>query len=274
MTFAADTDTGLYRIGADQLGVAIGGTKIIEIDSAGVECTSGIFAGMGATPVGSVLDYAGSSAPTGWLLCYGQAVSRTTYSALFTAISTTYGSGDGSLTFNVPDLRGRVTAGQDDMGGSSANRLTNQSGGLNGDTLGATGGSETHTLTSAESAAHTHSVIGTTGTESQSHTHSVIGQTGAENQSHTHSTTVSATASSTLVDTLNAVGGVAAVGSASYTSGNASATHYHEMSFTSGERSASHDHNLSFTSGSSGSDGAHNNVQPTIILNKIIFAGV
>jgi microcystin-dependent protein len=97
-------------------------------------------------PIGAVIDYAGSSAPAGWLLCYGQAVSRTTYAALFAAISTAYGVGDGSTTFNLPDCRGRAVAGKDDMGGSSANRLTNQSGGLNGDTLGATGGAETVTL--------------------------------------------------------------------------------------------------------------------------------
>ena len=58
-------------------------------------------------------------------------------------------------------MRGRVVAGQDDMGGASANRLTDQSGGLNGDTLGDTGGSETHTLTTAQLASHTHSVSDT-----------------------------------------------------------------------------------------------------------------
>src|SRR5690606_30912733 len=91
-----------------------------------------------------------------FLMPYGQAVSRTTYSALFAKLGTTYGVGDGSTTFNLPDLRGRVAAGRDDMGGTSANRLTNQSGGLDGDTLGASGGSETHTLTEAELASHTH----------------------------------------------------------------------------------------------------------------------
>ena len=69
---------------------------------------------------------------------------------LFTAISTTYGVGDGSSTFNLPDLRGRVPAGQDDMGGASANRLTSAGGGLDGDVLGGAGGSETHTLIVAE----------------------------------------------------------------------------------------------------------------------------
>jgi microcystin-dependent protein len=102
-------------------------------------------------PTASLMPYAGTAAPTGYFLCDGSAKSRTTYSALFGIIGTTYGVGDGSTTFNIPDLRGRVIAGQDDMGGSSANRLTNQTGGLNGDNLGATGGAETHLLTAAES---------------------------------------------------------------------------------------------------------------------------
>jgi microcystin-dependent protein len=108
-------------------------------------------------PAGSVMDYAGTAAPSGWLLCYGQAVSRTTYAALFTAISTTYGSGDGSTTFNLPDLRGRVAAGKDDMGGSAANRITAAGSGITGTTLGAAGGTQTHTLTEAQMPAHTHS---------------------------------------------------------------------------------------------------------------------
>lgn len=110
----------------------------------------------GNVPPGTVMPDAGSSAPAGWLHCFGQTVSRATYSAIFARLSTTYGAGDGSTTFALPDLRGRVVAGQDDMGGSSADRLTNQSGGLNGDTLGAVGGVETHALTSAQNAAHTH----------------------------------------------------------------------------------------------------------------------
>lgn len=61
--------------------------------------------------------------PTGWLFCDGRAISRTTYAALFSAIGTKFGVGDGSTTFNIPDLRGRTIAYRDDMGGSAANRL-------------------------------------------------------------------------------------------------------------------------------------------------------
>lgn len=77
---------------------------------------------------------------------YAQAISRTTYSVCFNRMGTTYGAGDGSTTFNLPDKQGRVSVGKDDMSGTSANRLTAQTGGVNGDTLGATGGEETVTL--------------------------------------------------------------------------------------------------------------------------------
>ena len=173
-------------------------------------------------PSGALMPYAGLSAPTGFLLCDGSAVSRSTYATLFAALDdgNIYGAGDGSSTFNLPDLRGRVIAGQDDMGGSSGNRLTNQTGGLNGDTLGATGGSETHTLTTAQLASHTHSF----------------------------SDTDSITAMTFLSDGL----GVNRGGSGQSSSSNSISV------------------SISGTTGSAGSGSAHNNVQPTIILNYII----
>lgn len=101
-------------------------------------------------PIGGLIPYVGTTAPnSAFVFPYGQAVSRSTYSVLFGITSTTFGVGDGSTTFNLPDIRGRVIAGKDDMGGSSANRLTNADDGLNGDTLGATGGGETQTLVTA-----------------------------------------------------------------------------------------------------------------------------
>lgn len=95
----------------------------------------------------------GSAPPVDTLLCDGSAHSRTTYSVLFNRIGTTYGAGDGSTTFNVPDRRGRVAVGLDNMGGSSANRISASW----ADSNGGTGGTESHTLTSSESVPHTHS---------------------------------------------------------------------------------------------------------------------
>ena len=116
----------------------------------------GTLTGVETTPSGAVTAFAGTSLPSGWLWCYGQSLERAgTYADLFSAIGTTYGSADSSH-FNVPDLRGRAVAGQDDMGGTSANRLTGLTGGVNGDTLGAGGGIEAVSITEANLAAHAH----------------------------------------------------------------------------------------------------------------------
>jgi microcystin-dependent protein len=80
----------------------------------------------GAVPTGTVTPFAGSLAPSGYLLAFGQAISRTDYPGLFAVISTTYGAGNGSTTFNVPDLRGRAAFGKGDMGGSESGRLNSQ----------------------------------------------------------------------------------------------------------------------------------------------------
>jgi len=130
-------------------------SKISSLFGAGVT----VDPSLGGAPAGVVLPFAGSTAPSGWLLCYGQAVSRTTYVDLFTAIGVAFGAGDGSTTFNLPDMRGRVPGGKDDMGGTAASRLTTAGSGVDGATLGAAGGSQTHTLTSAQIPAHTHSIV-------------------------------------------------------------------------------------------------------------------
>lgn len=91
--------------------------------------------GSGASvPVGTIQMYGGSTAPSGWLLCDGSAINRTTYASLYSVISTTYGSGDGSTTFNVPDLRGRtaVGAGTGVYPGTSTNLTARSLGDMNG----------------------------------------------------------------------------------------------------------------------------------------------
>lgn len=202
-TASAITDLGT----AATRNVGTAANNVVALDStAKLPAVDGSqLTGVGGTPTGSVIAFAGSTAPSGWLLCFGQAVSRTTFAALFAALGTTYGAGDGSTTFNLPDLRGRVVAGEDDMGGTSANRLTNQTGGIDGDILGATGGAETHTLTIAQMPSHSH--------------------------------------------TLSANASTAGSGFATAMASNTS---------------------INLTTSAQGSGAAHNNVQPTIILNYII----
>ncbi|MFQ5580269.1 MAG: tail fiber protein [Nitrospiria bacterium] len=109
--------------------------------------------GSGASRImGEMTMWPTDTPPTDWLLCDGQAVSRTIYSGLFAAVGTTFGAGDGSTTFNLPDMRGRLPLGLDNMGGSSANRVTD----AQADLIGGSGGAETHTLTTTEMPSHSH----------------------------------------------------------------------------------------------------------------------
>ncbi len=102
------------------------------------------------TPIGMIAPYGGTSDPAYWLICDGRAVSRTTYAELFAVIGTTYGTGDGSTTFNIPDLKGRVAVG---AGNSEASGATNH-------ILGQKSGEETHTLNVNEMPNHKHDELG------------------------------------------------------------------------------------------------------------------
>jgi microcystin-dependent protein len=107
-------------------------------------------------PAGVVIDFSGSTIPEGYLLCDGSEVSRTTYARLFTLIGTTYGAGDGSTTFRLPDCRGRISIG------------VGQGSGLTNRVLAAIGGAETHILTEAQLPSHTHT--------QNSHSHGILSQ--------------------------------------------------------------------------------------------------
>jgi len=145
MPKSGGTFTGAVNFGSQTTtGVATPTTSDAIASKGYVDTTLASFGGL---PVGSLIDFAGSVAPTGWLLCDGAAVSRTTYSSLFAVIGVTWGVGDAATTFNVPDLRGRGT-----IGSGSGSGLTTR-------TLAQSGGEETHTIAEAELPAHTHFML-------------------------------------------------------------------------------------------------------------------
>jgi microcystin-dependent protein len=174
-------------------------------------------------PIGGMIDFWGASVPSSsFVFPIGQAISRTTYSALFTLFSTTYGTGDGSTTFNVPDVTGRVTA----MKEASATRLTSTYFGGTSTSLGAVGGLESHTLTTAQLASHSH---------------------GVTDSGHTHGSSAALASNFSVGFGGGAQGGIEAGHIATISSA------------TTG---------ISINNAGSGS--AHNNVQPTIICNKLL----
>lgn len=197
------------------------------------------------TPTGVVLPYAGTTEPTGWLFCYGQAVSRTTYADLFIALGTTYGAGDGSTTFNLPDMRGRVAAGRDNMGGSAASRLTTTV--LDKTSEGGVGGSQTHTLTAAQSGSPTHN-------------HGSSGGMSA-NSTHSHTSSYSTAVSSGTAGNSPHGGKVFAGGTSPY----------ENWITIGGAGDVSHTHAINDNTAANAAQ-AHPITQPTIVLNYIIKA--
>jgi microcystin-dependent protein len=202
------------------------------------------------TPAGVINMWATTTAPTSWLLCDGTAVSRSTYASLFAVIGTTYGVGDNSTTFNLPNLKGKVPVGRDSADTSF-------------DSMGETGGAKTHTLSSAEMPIHTHIQNSHNHTQN-SHTHTTDTQ-----GSHNHGGSVG-TGEFLYRDGAYNTGFNSWVGNV-----------YLAITWNGGTAYAgSHSHNVNgntainnaqtATNQNAGSGLSHNNLQPYIVLNYII----
>jgi microcystin-dependent protein len=215
-------------------------------------------------PLGSVVMWTTNTAPTDWLICDGAAISRTTYVTLwdlFRAGGSTspYGNGNGSTTFNLPNLKGSVAVGRD----SAQTEF---------DTLGEVGGAKTHTLTSTEMPVHTHI--------QDSHNHTQDSHNHTQN-SHNH--TQDAHGHNFLYAGVQYAGwpfATAVGGSINYTLGNsaggattiASNTATNQAATATNIASTATNIATTATNQNAGSGGAHNNLQPYIVLNYIIKA--
>ena len=187
-------------------------------------------------PPGTVIMYIAATAPAGFLLCNGSEISRTTYATLYAIISTTYGSGNGSTTFNLPDLRGRVPIGY------------GQGSGLSNRNLNGKGGAETHTLTTSEMPSHNH------GISDPGHGHS------AGDNGHSHNISKGTTGYSASYN-----GSMESLSGGSRNNGNTnfgSDTSYANVYVNNNTTGISINNN--------GSGNSHNIMQPFIVMNFII----
>lgn len=167
LAFANEPSTGLRRPGAGRVIIVLSGNDGPEFTTTGI-----LVGGFGQTMVGEGKIWFGSTAPAGWLFAAGQVLAQASYTALFAIVGTAYNTGgEGAGNFRMPDLRGRVPFGRADMGGTDPGTLTATFYGTDPTTLGAQGGSEDHTLTTAEIPAHAHSIIDV------AHDHAVLGGT-------------------------------------------------------------------------------------------------
>lgn len=191
-SFNPDEDTGIYLKADGTIALATAGSEAMSVDASGNVIIQGDLTVNGdlngsgidfpATPgsdgqilqysggnlvnadipsgfpVGGVVPFAGTSAPDGWILCYGQVLNSTSspeYADLYTVIGNTYGGSD-NTDFQVPDLRGVVVAGKDDMGGVTGSYDLTSTYGPTGSTLGSTGGEQSSTLVAANNGPHDH----------------------------------------------------------------------------------------------------------------------
>ena len=200
-----------------------------------------------STPAGIIMPFAGTVSPHGCLFCDGSAVSRTTYSSLFAVIGTTYGEGDGSTTFNIPDISGRVVIGVS-----------------NSHALGTTGGSETVTLTTDQLPSHTHVV--------PQHGHG--NDIEAKTPELAHSITQPAyTYNRAKIGSTSSGSKTVRSATGTYTATRSTNVEVETHDASDCTVAGSVEECPSFSSGSYGADGSHNNMQPYLSVRYVISTG-
>jgi microcystin-dependent protein len=231
LAFASNPGTGWFKTTAG-FGFAVGGVQVAELGASGFIS--------GSRFLGELIPYTRSVAPPLTVFPVGQTLSRATYAALWAvaqveiaAGNPLYNNGDGTTTFGIPDLRGRVVAAVDNMGGASAGRFT--------PALGTGLGIQNQTLSASNIPPHTHS--GTTGNDSPDHTHLIGG---------------SAPMAASGAPTAQALTVAGSGGSGTFNAGGASARHAHSFTTDGG-------------AGLAGA--AFSVTQPTIVCNYLLFAG-
>lgn len=230
------------------MGAVVGTSDAQAMTHKDVSDPTNTFAPANIVPTGVVLPYSGASAPSGWLMADGSAVSRTTYAALFALHGTTFGAGDGSTTFNLPDMRGRSV-----LGAGTGSGLTAR-------TRGQAGGSENSIVVSHS---HNHAHGASSGTVSNDHTHS--GSTGGFSNDHAHALGISDAGGLGGGGSLVRKGGISGD-----VSGGSTANHSH--AFSTGGISANHTHAITVNADATaaGSSGTGANMAPYLVLNHII----
>jgi len=233
------TYDSLFPIASLPVSIYNGGTGATTAEGARINLGLGTF----LVPTGSLIMWPSVTVPTDWKLCNGDAISRTTFATLYSLIGTTFGVGDGTTTFNLPNYKNRMPYGADTVAvgatGGSANAIV-----VSHNHGGVTGG---------QSVGHNHGVNGTTGGQSVNHVH---GPAGGGNFILNGSGAISGFDAGSLYPPTNAVN----------LTGDNSVDHTHTFTTTSGNQSVDHTHSIA----TDGASGTNANLPPYLGINFII----